>query len=189
MKSRSSHVRTKVAALLLSLTALWAFAAFVTIREGENLLFVSTLDTGVGRPFDALVGDLQEERRLSLVELGRNGASPTSALAAQRAQTDAELANFKRLSSTGSVDFASTDALRKRIADTLTRLDGLAATRRAIDARTMDRTSAGAAYTEMISTGFLIFDSLATLDDKDLAKDVRTLITLSKAREVLSQED
>src|SRR5262249_17290001 len=103
--------------------------------------------------------------------------------------TDAELANFKRLSSTGSVDFASTDALRKRIADTLTRLDGLAATRRAIDARTMDRTSAGAAYTEMISTGFLIFHSLATLDDKDLAKDVRTLIPLSKAREVLSQED
>jgi signal transduction histidine kinase len=189
MSSRSSRVRTKVTALLLSLIALWAFAAYVTVREGLNLLSVSTLDTGVGRPTDALIADLQEERRLSLVELGNNSPSTAAALVAQRAHTDTELASFKALTGTSSVNFAGTDALRARIADTVRQTDALAANRSAIDAHAIDRAGAGAAYTQMIGVGFLIFDSLSTLDDKELAKDVRTLITLSRAREVLAQED
>ena len=55
MKSRSIHVRTKVVALLVSLVALWGFAAFVTARDGLNLLWVSTLDAKFGQPTDALI--------------------------------------------------------------------------------------------------------------------------------------
>jgi hypothetical protein len=38
MSSRSSSLRIKVVALLLSLFSLWVFAATVTAREGLNLL-------------------------------------------------------------------------------------------------------------------------------------------------------
>ncbi len=67
-------MRTKVVALLVSLAALWAFAAFVTLREGLNLLWLTTLDDNVGAPSESLVQALQLERRLSLVYLGGSKA-------------------------------------------------------------------------------------------------------------------
>ncbi len=189
MKTRSMHVRTKVTALLLSLVALWAFAAFVTIREGLNLLSVSTLDSGVGRPADAMIAELQEERRLSVVELGAAPPAIVQELVAQRARTDAAVAVFKQRSGAASVHFAGSDVLLRRLSDAVTQVDTLAASRQAVDSRTFSRAAAAAGFTKMIDTTFLIFDSLATLDDKDLAKDIRTLIILSRAREVLAQED
>jgi hypothetical protein len=60
MKSRTSNLRAKIVCLLLSLAALWAFAAFVTVRDGLTLLWIRTLDQRVGRPTDALIQRLQE---------------------------------------------------------------------------------------------------------------------------------
>ena len=34
-----------------------------------------------------------------------------------------------------------------------------------------------------------MYDSIATLDDEEIAKDARTLIELNRAREILAQED
>ena len=73
MSSRSSHVRLKVVALLGSMTALWAFAAFVTVREGLNLLSVSTLDSGVGRPTVALLSQHDAGSSEMLLRLGASG--------------------------------------------------------------------------------------------------------------------
>ena len=58
MKSRSSHVRTKVVALLLSLTALWVFAAVVTVREGLSLVWLSMLNDHVGQPIESVVDEI-----------------------------------------------------------------------------------------------------------------------------------
>jgi signal transduction histidine kinase len=189
MSSRSSHVRLKVVALLGSMTALWAFAAFVTVREGLNLLSVSTLDSGVGRPTVALLSELQEERRLSMVNLGRDGQDVPGALAAQRSKTDAALVTFQTLTSSGDVAFARSPALAQRINDTLAQLQTLPTLRDGVTQRSLDRARTAEMYTNIVDAGFRIFDSLATLDDKEIAKDIRTLIVLSRAREVLSQED
>src|SRR6266542_2821875 len=67
------RVRTKVVALLVSLVALWAFAAFVTLREGLNLLWVAALDKGVAQPNESLLLAMEQERRLSMVVLGSGG--------------------------------------------------------------------------------------------------------------------
>src|SRR2546430_16210095 len=79
-RARTKRVKTKIVALLLSLVALWGFAAFVTLREGVNLLWVATLDTGVGKPTESLVSTLQEERRLSLAYLGAHRSDQRTAL-------------------------------------------------------------------------------------------------------------
>src|SRR4029453_2818188 len=84
MKSGKTRVRTKVVALLLSLFALWSFAAFVTVREGLNLLWVKTLDDKLARRTEALIVALQQERRLSLVYLGGGESAQRTALADQR---------------------------------------------------------------------------------------------------------
>jgi hypothetical protein len=75
MRFRNARLRTKITALLLSLAALWAFAAWVTLREGVNLVWVSAVNSGVAQPIDDLQPELQRERQLSLVRLGNPGPS------------------------------------------------------------------------------------------------------------------
>lgn len=187
MKSRSMNVRTKVVALLVSLVALWGFAAFVTARDGLNLLWVSTLDQKYGRPTDALIVALQEERRLSVARLG-NGAQD-AALQAQRARTDEAVAKFRTLAQGTDVRLAASAQAEQRVAETFARLGELRGTREAVDAATIDRRRAAAAFTDIINAGFRIYGSLATLDDPAVAKDGRTLVSMTRAREIFSQED
>src|SRR5687767_6679064 len=107
MKSRGSHVRTKIFALLVSLVALWVFTAVVTLRAGLNLLWVDTLDQRIDRPTDALITALQHERRLSLVYISTQGEEQRTALAAQRKRTDEARAQFERLARGTKVELAA----------------------------------------------------------------------------------
>ncbi|WP_412543835.1 nitrate- and nitrite sensing domain-containing protein [Longispora sp. K20-0274] len=189
MKFRSTRVRTKVVALLLSLFALWAFAAGVTLREGLGLLDLSTLSTQLGTPADALVSELQQERRLSSVYLGNAAPDSRSALTAQRTRTDQARNTFTRLAGGSDVRSVANDALRQRLDEAFRSLDSLKSTRDAIDAGSIERGKATAAFGDIIAAGFRIYGSMASLDDQEIAKESRTLIALSHAREVLSQED
>ena len=190
MSSRSSHVRSKIVALLVSLVALWAFAAFVTIREGLNLLTVSTLDSGIAKPAETLLPALQDERRATQVYLGGQTALQRAAMLDARSQTDAAVASFRELAGSGKVRFSGSDALNARIGDTFANFDDLANTdRRDIDAGRLSRAGAGAVYTDIIDSIFRVYDSMAAVDDQQIAKDARTLISLTRARELVSQED
>jgi signal transduction histidine kinase len=191
VRSRGAHLRTKVVALLVSLAALWAFAAFVTLREGLNLLWVSALTDHVGRPTESLLAGLQQERRLSLVYLGSSAdrTAQRADLLAQRERTDHELASFRRHTREPSVAWAASDVLQTRIAEASRLLDGLAGLREAVDANATSRADAAAGYVTMVDAGFRIYGSISSLDDEDIAKQSRTLVALSRAREVLSQED
>lgn len=189
LKSRSSHVRVKVVALLLSLVALWSFAAFVTLREGLNLLSVAQLDEAVGRPSEALVGALQDERRASVVFLARPGGEQRRALSAQRARTDEARRTFtERAGSEDTKDSASAQ-LNQRIDAVLQGLAGLDRTRQTIDNATVGRTQAAAAFTDVITGTFRVFSALASLDAPAVIRDGNALTAMSRAREVLSQED
>ncbi|MCO6010671.1 nitrate- and nitrite sensing domain-containing protein [Actinoallomurus purpureus] len=189
MRFRNSRLRTKITVLLLSLVALWAFAAWVTLREGVNLLWVSVVNTGVAQPLDALQPELQQERRLSLIRMADPHAQQRAALQAQRVRTDRAVARFKRLARGDNVQFAQSRALKQAIDSGITQFDRLIASRAAIDSGLIDRATASSIYTGAISAIFEIDDSLATLDDKEFAKDVRTMVELNRARELFSQED
>ncbi|WP_067466766.1 sensor histidine kinase [Actinomadura macra] len=188
MRLRNSRVRAKVTALLLSLVALWGFAAWVTLREGLDLLTVSTLDAQTGRPGSDLITALQEERRATMVYLGRPSLQQRSALQTQRAHTDKVANKFSRLAGSDDTKDAASDSGWKWTKETLTRLDGLAAARRAIDTGA-SRGQAAQTFNGIIDSTFRIFGSSAALNDEDLAKDSRTLISLTRAREILSRED
>ncbi|MFF3665016.1 sensor histidine kinase [Microtetraspora malaysiensis] len=189
MRFRNSRVRAKVTALLLSLIALWGFAAWVTVRDGLNLLWVSVYDTKVSEPTEELVARLQEERRLSLVKLGNPALVGADVLAAQRARTDAAAAEYRRLADGTDVHLAAGAALQARISETFKQLDELRSDRQAIDSGRADRKKALATYSEIIAVFYRTYDSLATLDDEEIARDTRTLIALNRSAEIFSQED
>ncbi|TDD01118.1 HAMP domain-containing protein [Nonomuraea deserti] len=189
MGFRNTRVRTKVTALLLSLAALWAFAAWVTLREGVNLLWVSQLDTSVVGPSEPLLVELQKERRVSAVKLSDRSLRSRKDLENQRKQTDRLLATFRESASATVVGWATDDEGAGRLNQVFQRLDTLEEVRRAVDANKTTRIQATNAYSSVIDSIFALYGSLATLDDKTLAKDVRTLLSLSRARDVLTRED
>ncbi|MCC5577441.1 nitrate- and nitrite sensing domain-containing protein [Microtetraspora sp. AC03309] len=189
MRFRNSRVRTKVTALLVSLTALWAFAAWVTLREGVNLLGATTIDGSVAEPSEPLLLELQRERRLSVARLGNSTAYSRQELQDQRARTDKARAEFKRSADSGSVKFAASDALQERIQATFLQLDGLGATRKSIDAGRLGREQAESAYNEVADSFAEMYESVASLDDEDIAKDGRLLGTMTQGREMLARED
>ncbi|WP_310739580.1 nitrate- and nitrite sensing domain-containing protein [Microbispora sp. H10830] len=182
-------MRTKVAALLVSLTALWAFAAWVTVREGVNLIWATTIDSGVAQPSEPLLLELQRERRLSVVRVGDPARVLRKDLQDQRARTDAAVGAFKESAGSDKVRLAAGDELMRHLNDTLRRLDGLRETRSAIDAGRLDRTRTEDAYSDVIDAFDAMYGAVATLDDATLAKDGRTLSALSRARELLARED
>lgn len=185
---RRSNIRLKIVALLASMAALWGFAAYVTGADGLNVLFVSTLDRNVGRPTEALLDALQQERRLSVVALADPASTP-GPLAASRERTDRAYADWRDRTTGTGLNLAASAQLSERLDQAATELAGLASLRDEIDGGELDRTAAAAGFTAMIDAGFGIYSSVSVLDDQEIARQSRTLITLTRARELLSQQD
>ncbi|GAA0981679.1 hypothetical protein GCM10009555_050210 [Acrocarpospora macrocephala] len=189
MRFRNSRVRAKVAAMLVSLAALWAFAAWVTLREGVNLVGVASLDSSVAAPSEPLLVELQKERRLSMVYLGSGGRQPSNGLGAQRGRTDTTRADYEALAREGRDGFYSDAGKKRAIGDTFQKVTRLASLRKSIDDGRIGRVQAAEEFTDIIESFYRMYDSLATLDDEAFARDTRTLLGLSRARETLSRED
>ncbi|WP_241661060.1 nitrate- and nitrite sensing domain-containing protein [Thermomonospora catenispora] len=177
-------------ALLASLAALWAFAAWVTVQDGLSLLWANTLDQKVSRPGVELVTALQEERRLTMVYLGGAGRQPRQPLDAQRARTDQAVAKFSESVKGDDVARAASDTLEARIDELLKGLNTLKVVRGQVNTLRPSRTAAAASYNSIIDSAFSVFGATgASLDDEQIVKDSRTLNALVRAKEMLSRED
>ncbi len=187
MNSRTWSIRSKIISLIAvpiaALLALWIFATTLTLGPAQALLNAQGLLDDVGRPGEALVAELQQERRLSLVYLAGRGDS--GALGEQRTRTDQAAADFRRR----SAEADTSDLLAERLGQLNTSLDTLASGRGFIDRREVDRTGALGLYTGMIDSAFRAFATLATLPDEELNRQARTITALGRAREVLAQSD
>ncbi|WP_433493763.1 nitrate- and nitrite sensing domain-containing protein [Micromonospora sp. CA-248089] len=189
MGSRSTNLRTKIIALLASLTALWAFAAWVTVRDGFNLLGVQTLNARVFEPSDPLLQELQAERRLSLRYLGESDPGRLQELEAQRARTDGTATALWRSVRDWRTEIPASEELMQRLDELKTELDQLGQVRAEVSRKTIDRTTTLIAYDEAVDGIFAVFDALGGLDDDEIAKDTAALIDLNRSRELLSQQD
>ncbi|MER7501459.1 nitrate- and nitrite sensing domain-containing protein [Nonomuraea pusilla] len=189
MRFRNASVRAKVTALIVSLTLLWAFAAWVTLREGVNLLWAATVNAGVVDPSEPLLVEIQRERRLTMVHLGAGSRATDKTLRDQRARTDAASGEFVTASEGGTLQLAADDLLLRRVAEVRTQLARLAATRKAVDAGQSDLTDATKAYDAVVDSFYRMYDSVAEFDDKQVSKDGRALAQMHHAREFLARED
>ncbi|MEH1013315.1 nitrate- and nitrite sensing domain-containing protein [Micromonospora sp. CPCC 206060] len=189
MGSRSASLRTKVVALLVSLAALWAFAAWVTLRDGLNLLWVQSLDSRIAQPSEPLLAELQSERRLSVAYLAKPGPQRRAELQSQVPRTEALSVKFRESVRDWRVDVAATDELSLRIRDTLARLDRLSEIRRSVQEGAVDRAGAARAYTDVLDSIFRMYGALSKVDDEQIAKDTSALIQLVRVRELMSQQD
>jgi signal transduction histidine kinase len=200
MPSRSPHstkrrsstdLRVKIAALLLSLIALWAFAAAVTLREGTNLLWLQTVDSKIIRPSEPLLLQLTQERRQTLVYLGRPSLQDRDSLATERQETDNLAAAFKESAQGWQARMAASAAAKQRLSEVLADLDALAATRQKVDGGSgaITRAAAAATFSSAVESLNRLYDAAGSLDDKATAHDTAVLIQMYRVRELMSQED
>ncbi len=189
MRFRNARVRTKITAMLLSLAALWVFAAWVTLREGLNLLAVSQVDQKVSQPTTQLITELEAERRLSVVYLARPVAAGREPLAAQRTRTDQAVKEYLDKTASNLARFGAGSVAEERIDRLADQLKGLTDLRSRIDGGVLQRSAAAQGFTGLIDSGFRIFSASSGVDDEAISRDARTIVTLTRSKEMLSRED
>ncbi|MEW2490750.1 nitrate- and nitrite sensing domain-containing protein, partial [Streptomyces sp. NPDC048411] len=194
MRFRGKSIRRKIVALLLvplvSLTALWGFATYLTGREANQLMGASTIVEKVGHPLEDAVRVVQNERRQTLVFLADPRASDAlPLLRRRRAATDRVVADVKKSAQQKSIrDALSTDA-EAQLNSILSAVEGLGALRDSVEKRTIDRNQALDFYNGLIDPCYRFLTGLHTMEDVLLDKQLRALVGISRARELLSRED
>ncbi|GAA4081632.1 sensor histidine kinase [Actinomadura miaoliensis] len=190
---RFRTVRFKVVLLVLvslvSLGALWTFAASVTLGEGLNLRKIESVQDHFEYPSGALGSALQAERRATLVFLGSRTPSDRAAMEGVRLITDRQAEVFRRLAGDQDAQQAAPATARRLAREIISGLDGLPARRGAIDNVRLDRTRAFSEYTQILERIGTLRGSLSTLDNPEVALDARNQVALARAHEVLAQED
>ncbi|MDX2648049.1 nitrate- and nitrite sensing domain-containing protein [Streptomyces sp. PA03-1a] len=194
MRFRGTTIRRKIVALLLiplvSLTAIWAFAATLTGRQVWGLFGVEQTVNALGYPVEDSIQALQQERRSAMLYLAdprRSDARGT--LLARERETDKVIARLRGNAASG--------ANRERLApDALRRLDlvvrefgGLETLRDKVGKGTIGRNDAFAAYSGLFDPAYAFLDSLNPLNNVAIDKQGRALIQVTRAREAISQED
>jgi signal transduction histidine kinase len=186
---RKPSLWLRVVAVLTSLVALWAFAAYVTVGEGVSLAWLAILETRVGKPTEALVAALQEERRLS-VEFGATGVlSGRSTLDNARRATDAAIDRQRKGMESLLGRWSTSKVSDDRLGDLLKGLETLPSQRSLLDAGRMGRTTAAQYFTDLIQLGSDVYESYLALDDRDILYSANTILLLTQGQEIMSRED
>ncbi|MEU0136358.1 nitrate- and nitrite sensing domain-containing protein [Streptomyces sp. NPDC006296] len=194
MRFRGKSIRRKIVALLLvplvSLTGLWVFATYVTGREAGQLMGASAIVEQVGHPLEDTIRAVQGERRQTLVYLADPRASDSlPLLRSRRAVTDRVVAEVRKSAKSTDVRDKLSAESEAQLDSILSEVDGLDALRDSVERRTIDRTRALAFYNGLVDPCYRFLNGLHTMENVSMDKQVRALVGISRAREMLSRED
>ncbi|MYU55952.1 MULTISPECIES: sensor histidine kinase [Streptomyces] len=194
MRFRGKSIRRKIVALLLvplvSLTAMWAFATYLTGREANQLLDVGNVVRKLGYPAEDVVQALQNERRQSLLYLAdRRGADALTELRQRDRATDEAAARLRANARNPGVREDLTAGAGARMRDVIKGLDGLPALRTEVEGNTLTREEAMEAYDSLVDPHYDFLAALHALADVEMDKEGRALVTLTRAREAFARED
>ncbi|WP_329153176.1 nitrate- and nitrite sensing domain-containing protein [Streptomyces anulatus] len=194
MRFRGKSIRRKIVALLLvplvSLTGLWVFATYITGRQADELMSAGSIVEKVGHPLEDAVRAVQAERRQTLVFLADPRASDAlPVLMGQRATTDRIVGEVRENAREQDVREALTASDADRLDAILNAVDGLDALRESVEKRTISRAKALDFYNGLVDPSYRFLNGLHTLENVSMDKQMRALVGVSRAREILSRED
>lgn len=173
----------------MSLSILWAFAASIALGDGLNLRNVRTVQEHFGYPSGALGSALQAERRLTIVFLGSKSAGDRAAMESGRLVTDRQAELFRGLAADKGAQDVAPDQAKQLANEIIARLQELTNKRAAIDAGSTSRSQAFTSYTDILGDVGTLQGSLSTLSNPEVARDARSQVALTRARETLAQQD
>jgi signal transduction histidine kinase len=194
MRFRGKSIRRKIVALLVvplvSLIAIWAFAALITADGVYDLMNVKRVTDLVAYPAEDTVDALAAERRAVLVYLADPG-NPASAASLRAAElsTDQAIAVIRANAADPQVRGDLDAASRQRLTALIGQAGSLDALRRQVDEGSVSSTAALAAYDQRITPYYALFLGLNPVQSVTLDRQERVLVELARAREAVSRED
>ncbi|MFF7963686.1 nitrate- and nitrite sensing domain-containing protein [Streptomyces rubiginosohelvolus] len=194
MRFRGKSIRRKIVALLLvplvSLTGLWVFATYITGRQADELMSAGSIVEKVSEPLEDAVRAVQDERRQTLVFLADPRASDAlPVLMGQRAATDRIVGEVRENAREQDVRDSLSAADSSRLDAILSAVDGLEALRESVEKRTISRAKALDFYNGLVNPSYRFLNGLHTLQNVSMDKQMRALVGISRAREMLSRQD
>ncbi|MFI9024501.1 nitrate- and nitrite sensing domain-containing protein [Streptomyces sp. NPDC053560] len=194
MRFRGKSIRRKIVALLLvplvSLTAMWAFATYVTGSEARQLLQVAVIVDKVGYPTEDAVQALQKERRATLVYLAdpRIAGSLTDLRRRTRA-TDEAVDRLRSNADSSDIRGDLAGGAGPRLRTALDGFRGLDELREQVENNTLTRREAFQQYNALVDLCYDFMGSLHFLPDADISKEGGALVSITRGREAISRED
>lgn len=188
---RSLRLRLLVLLLvpLLSLGALWAFAAYLTARDAIGKHEASTTFQNVAMPGAALSTTLDQERLSSAVLLSTHGRQGRKEVDSVRAGTDGARDAFRQSALSPETRDAMSATTRRRLDTVLSRLDGLARLRAQIDAGTVDPVGAINGYDAIVDAILHLYGSVVLINDPGIYQQSTAVLSVSTAHEFMMRED
>ncbi|TDC61389.1 HAMP domain-containing protein [Actinomadura sp. GC306] len=190
---RRRSIRTRITALLLvplvSLIALWAFAANITLGDAFDKYDFSTTYDKVGLPGIYLVNHLQAERSLSVVALATGDAGAQKKLAGLRQRVTGLERSFRSTALSPEARDAAEPETKERLGTALKALDTLPQLRQEVDSGDVEPLKVINAYSAVLDEVIKVFNGLVTVNDVAIVTQGRALISIGNARANMLRED
>lgn len=171
---------------LVSLLALWGFAASVTVLSAMREHNFTTENRLYGSQAQVLGLELAQERSQVYVWLSSGRRSPLGPLLAQRRTTNAAVTAFQRgLNARPGVIISSARPALASFTAALGRLDSI---RAKIDAREMTALEAFQAYSAIIDDQFRVYSQLIVVNDSSLYQQAAASLLAGRALEMVDRE-
>jgi signal transduction histidine kinase len=164
---------------LVSLVALWAFAASSTLGNALHEHNYDRLVALTSAPTDTLANQVSQERQQTFTWLSTDPRPPAAQLAATRDRTNAAVTAYRRLvRQTRGLRPASAEGAQ---ADLMTLLSRLPTIRASVDAEVLSPAAAFQAYSNIMNAIFAVYAASEQVNN-DLSVDKQTDASLDAAQ-------
>lgn len=185
---RPKSVRAKIVALLMlpvvSLMALWGFAAVTTAQSIGDAERAKSVNSQLLQPVGALVTAVQAERTAAL----RYAVAPDEYTKAQSATDTAAAAVREGINSSGSDAALLNSALPGRLSALKSDTGTFAALRRQVAEKSATGVQAYTRYSAVVQHGFAVAGALTGDKGSVAASEARVVLELGRAREAVARE-
>ena len=192
MGRKPKSIRPKIImALVVPMVALcgvWGWDVHDSVADALALRSAYDTRDQVWHPTAVVLDAMQAERSRSQ-EFLATGRRDVAALRAQRAATDAAVAEFRRLSARYDSRAPAAEVTRDRLTDMTANLGALARLRTEVDAGSIRRAAALTGYSDLIGYDLAVLSAASSFADLRAEQIVRNLVAIGYAGELFSQAD
>ncbi|MFI0452559.1 nitrate- and nitrite sensing domain-containing protein [Actinomadura sp. 6N118] len=190
-RTRSIRSRTVVLLLvpLLSLVALWAFAASLTLGDALEHRRGESSTSRLTKPLQAATYLLEMERHAAVSLLSAGKSAPPQPFDALKGRTDSALGDLQKLAKKEMDEASDPDSQRIRLLrEALKQLETLPATRTSVETHSVTRLRALESYSTMIDALMDFSAKQTPTDDARLHFWASSLVAGSRAMDMVMRE-
>ncbi|WP_051713160.1 sensor histidine kinase [Spirillospora albida] len=191
MRARRGSIRFTLFGLLtiplVSLVALWGFAAQGAVSDALEKRNLDTVNRVYGDAATAMLVQVAQERTESVMWLSARGQLPRTAMDAQRRRTDGTLDSVRRAFRSDSFRRGLNDEMKQRLATMESKIDQLGAVRQGIDSGTTAKLTVFNSYNDVMDAHFGLVFRMIGIKDHTIYRQAYQLTQASLAQELAAR--